>query len=211
MALAAMVRPGSRVADIGTDHALLPVFLVETGICPAAVAVDVRPGPAAAAERAVGSAGLNDRIAVRIGDGLSPVSPEEAEDIVIAGMGGETIVAILAAADWLRCGRYRLILQPMTHAEILHRWLYEHGFDIEQEHLIADGGQRYVCLTAFYAALPPQKEVFLHWRGAFEVPEGRPYWQMSAAHLERRAGGCEKTAPIEAAALRALADRLRAL
>ncbi len=209
--LAATVRPGSRVADIGTDHALLPVFLVQNGICPSAIAVDVRPGPAAAAQKAVDAAGLRDTVAVRLGDGLAPVSPDEVEDVVIAGMGGETMVDILSAADWLLSDRYHLILQPMTRVEMLHRFLYEHGFAIIEEHLVTDAGHRYVYLTARYAALPPVTDPFVHWRGGFSVDEGRPFWKMNAEHLRRRAAGIEKTDPREAETLRALAEKLCAL
>lgn len=110
--VAALVRPGSRLADIGTDHAYLPTALVQRGVCPTAIASDVRPGPVQAARRTVEAAGLNDKIDVRLGDGLEPIRPDEAEDIVIAGMGGETIAAILAAAPWVKDGRYRLICSP---------------------------------------------------------------------------------------------------
>ena len=127
-AVAALVRLGSRLADIGTDHAYLPVWLVQNGVCPAAIAADLRPGPLEAARRHVAAAGLEDRISLRLGDGLAPVFPGEADDIVIAGMGGETIAAILAAADWLADARLRLVLQPMSRAEETRRWLLKNGF-----------------------------------------------------------------------------------
>ncbi len=209
--LASLVRPGSRVADIGTDHALLPVFLVKTGVCRSAIAVDVKPGPVAAAQKAVKAADLSDTIDVRLGDGLSPISPDEVEDIVIAGMGGETMVEILKAAPWVLSDRYRLILQPMTRVEVLHRFLYQHGFEIEEEHLMEDSGHRYVYLTAHFAGNAPVDDPFSHWRGGFLPPEGRPFWRMNADHLERRAKGIEKTEPKEAATLRTLAQKLRAL
>ena len=123
-AVAALVREGRRVADIGTDHALLPVWLVRTGRCPAAVASDIRQGPAAAARRQVEKAALSDRISVRVGDGLAPLAPGEAEDIVIAGMGGETVAEILAAAPWVRNKAYHLVLQPMSKPEKLRQFLW---------------------------------------------------------------------------------------
>ena len=108
--VAALVRPGSRVADIGTDHGYLPVYLVKEGICPRAIAADLRSGPLESARRHVTAAGLSDRIDLRLGDGLTPIEPQEVDDMIIAGMGGETIAGILAAADWVRQPRLRLIL-----------------------------------------------------------------------------------------------------
>lgn len=186
LAVAGMVRQGSRVADIGTDHAYLPVYLVQEHIAPCAVATDIRRGPVQAALKTVQQAALTDKICVRLGDGLSPVSPDEAEDIVIAGMGGETIVQILSAAPWVQSPHYRLILQPMSKPEQLHQYLLQNGFEIEREFLVADG-HTYIVLTAVYTGCPPLTDAFWFWRGAFTVPDGRPYWQKAAVHLKKRA------------------------
>lgn len=210
-AVAAAVRRGSRVADIGTDHAYLPVYLVKNGICPTAIAADIRSGPAAAARRTVEAAGLADRIAVRLGDGLAPVAADEADDIVIAGMGGENIAAILAAAPWIKAPHYRLILQPMSKAEVLHAYLLQNGFAITAEETVTEDGHLYIWLTAVYTAAPPVCDAFLHWRGAFAVPDGRPYWAKTATHLEKHADGCRKTDPAAAARWREIAARLRVL
>ena len=153
-AAAALVRPGSVLADIGTDHARLPVRLVADGVCPRAIASDIRRGPAEAARRTVQEAGLTDKIQVRLGDGLSPLRSGEAEDIVIAGMGGETILAILEAAPWVKDPGCRFILQPMTRAALLHRWLMENGFAMETEHVVADGTHLYPVLRAVYTGAP---------------------------------------------------------
>lgn len=149
-AAAALVRPGSRLADIGTDHARLPVRLVADGVCPCAIASDIRKGPAEAARRTIREAGLTDKIQVRLGDGLSPLRPDETEDIVIAGMGGETIIAILEAASWTKDARLRFILQPMTRAALLHRWLLAGGFAIETERAVADGPHFYPVVRVVF-------------------------------------------------------------
>ena len=153
--VAGLVRPGSVLADIGTDHAHLPVWLVKEGVCPRAVAADIRIGPAAAARRSVEAAGLEERIDVRVGDGLAPLCPGEADDIVIAGMGGETIASILGAAPWTKDGRYRLILQPMTRHECLRRFLLTGGFDILSEQIVQEGRRRYLVLACAYTGAPP--------------------------------------------------------
>ena len=208
-AVAALVRAGSRLADIGTDHAYLPVYLVERGISPSAIASDIGAGPLEAARRTVVGAALTDRIVCRLGDGLSTVSPDEVEDIAIAGMGGETIVAILDSAPWVRDSRLRLILQPMTHAEDLRRWLLENGFTVREEHLIRDKRHLYPVIAAEYTATPTEDELACY-AGFFETEEGRPYRQHMAEHLLRRAAGLSRSGnTAEAARLTDLSDLLQ--
>lgn len=148
--VAARVRSGARVADIGTDHALLPVWLVQSGQCPSAVASDIGEGPAAAARRTVAGAGLESAVSVRVGDGLAPVWPDEVDDIVIAGMGGETIAEILSAAPWVADPHYRLVLQPMSKPERLRIFLAENGFAIQDEDVVAEGERLYTVMTATF-------------------------------------------------------------
>lgn len=208
--VASMVRRGSRVADIGTDHAYLPVYLVQAGICPGGIAADIRSGPLEAACRTVTEAGLTDVIALRLGDGLSPVVADEADDIVIAGMGGETIVEILSAADWVKDGRLRLVLQPMTRAEELRRWLLTNGFLITEERLVRDGHRLYPVLAAAYTAAPPETDEFPCFAGFFSDEEGKPYREMMAEHLTRRAAGLRHSGDeVGAARLIDIAERLR--
>ncbi len=188
-AVAALVRQGSRLADIGTDHAYLPVHLVQSGVCPSAIASDIGEGPLDAARRTVTENGLTSEIALRLGDGLSTVSAGEVDDIAIAGMGGETIVAILEATPYIQDPHLRLILQPMTRAEDLRRWLLSHGFSILEEHLITDSRHLYPVMAAEYTAAPICEDEVLIYGGFFEAEEGRPYRQMMAEHLLRRARG----------------------
>lgn len=208
-AVAAQIRHGSRMADIGTDHAYLPVHLVSAGICPSAIASDLREGPLAAAARTVSAAGLSDRIDLRLADGLAAIAPDEAEDVAIAGMGGETIVAILQAAASWRTPHHRFVLQPMTRAEDLRAWLLHHGFAIEQERLVIDGRHLYPVMTAAYTAAPPPTDDLAVYAGFFSREEGAPYRQMMAAHLCRRAEGLRRAGDTAAAdALQQTAVRL---
>ncbi len=188
-AVAALVRYGSRLADIGTDHAYLPVHLVQAGVCPAAIASDIGAGPLDAARHTVTTAGLTSKIALRLGDGLSTVTADEVEDIAIAGMGGETIAAILEAAPWVQDSRIRLILQPMTRAEDLRRWLLQNGFSVIEEHLVIDGRHLYPVLAAEYTADDSCEDDLLIYGGFFTQEEGRPYRRMMAEHLRRKASG----------------------
>lgn len=199
-AVAALVRQGSRLADIGTDHAYLPVHLVQAGVCPSAIASDIGAGPLDAARRTVTENGLTSEITLRLGNGLATVSAGEVEDIAIAGMGGETIAAILEAAPWVQNEGIRLILQPMTRAEDLRRWLLTHGFTVIEEHLITDGRHLYPVLAAEYTAAPVCEDELAIYGGFFEAEEGRPYRHMMAEHLLRRASGLTHSGNLAAAA-----------
>ena len=188
-AVAALVRQGSRLADIGTDHAYLPVHLVQAGVCPSAIASDIGAGPLDAARRTVTENGLTSEIALRLGNGLATVSAGEVEDIAVAGMGGETIAAILEAAPWVKNEGIRLILQPMTRAEDVRRWLLHNGFSVLEEHLIIDGRHLYPVMAAEYTAAPVCEDEVAIYGGFFTAEEGRPYRHMMAEHLLRRVRG----------------------
>ena len=142
---ASMVRAGGVLADIGTDHAHLPVWLIQNGICQKAIAADIGEGPAASARRTVQEAGLSECIEVRVGDGLSVLSPEEATEIVIAGMGGETVISILEACPWTR--NKKLIIQPQSKLLELRSWMNGHGFIIVDAELVYDTGRIYLVWT----------------------------------------------------------------
>ncbi|MBR5540233.1 MAG: SAM-dependent methyltransferase [Clostridia bacterium] len=187
--VAAFVRHSSRLADIGTDHAHLPVQLVKNGVCTYAIASDVKKGPVAAATRTVSEAELSDKIDIRLGDGLETVSPDEVDDIVIAGMGGETIAKILRCAPWVQNERFRLILQPMTRAEKLRRYLWENGFDILTEAVVQDGRHWYTVIHATYTGIVFMPEELLCHVGRIPLPEGVGYLQTVKNRLHKQKQG----------------------
>ena len=127
------VTRGGRVADIGTDHAYLPIYLIEQGIASAAIACDINRGPLESAITNIREAGLADRIDTLLADGLHGVERFAPTDVLIFGMGGELIARILSEVPWVRDARINLILQPMSRAAILRRWLGENGFAITEE------------------------------------------------------------------------------
>lgn len=143
--LAGWVRPGARIVDVGTDHAYLPVWLSLHGRVASAIASDLRQGPLERARGTGRTYGVRD-IDFRLCDGLSGIAPEEADTIVIAGMGGENIAAILSAAPWTADGAHTLLLQPMTRAEDLRLFLMGHGYQIAQEALVLDREILYPCM-----------------------------------------------------------------
>ena len=141
--------PGGRLADIGTDHAYLPIEAVRAGISRQALACDVRRGPLARAEANVRAAGLSDRIGLLLTDGLHGVERFCPDDVLVFGMGGELIVRILSEAPWLRSASVGLILQPMTRAGSLRSWLLASGFSIRGESLTYED-QYYQTIYARY-------------------------------------------------------------
>ena len=187
------VREGSRVADIGTDHAHLPIALVQEGRCPSAIASDIRQGPVDNARRNIEQAGLDGVISVRLGDGLHTVRSDEVEDILIAGMGGETIAAILDEAPWVQNARYRLILQPMTRAEKLRAYLFEKGFALHPEKTTRVGRHWYTVLCAEYTGQPTAASEALCYVGRISPTEGDGYLQTVETRLQRQ----QKAHPTE--------------
>ena len=129
------IKRGGRVADIGTDHAYLPIHLVREGIVKSAVAADINLGPILSARANIESVGLNEHIQTVQTDGLHGIEQYAPDDVLIFGMGGELIVKILSEAPWVKNGAIGLILQPMSRANLLRKWLLENGFSILGESL----------------------------------------------------------------------------
>ncbi len=142
------VTEGCRVADIGTDHAALPVFLVQSGRCGGAVASDLRKGPLSSAGKNIEAAGLSEKISTRLSNGFDEIAEEEFDEAVIAGMGGLLICDILRRAHYRNSKSF--ILQPMSDPEEVRRWLYLHGFEITREKAACEGKRVYVVMRADY-------------------------------------------------------------
>jgi len=148
-AAADFVRPGAVFADIGTDHAYLPVFLAEKGVIKRAVAADINRGPIERAAANIAASGYSDIIKTKQTDGLVGLDGEGLTDIAICGMGGELIAKIIERAEFTRNTSVRLILQPMTKAEVLRDFLLDNGFSIIGEAL-AKEDKVYQIISAEY-------------------------------------------------------------
>ena len=214
-AIAAFVPHGTVLADIGGDHAYLAATLVMDGIAPRAVVGDLSAGACAAARRTVGAQRLTREIDVRQGDGLSVLTPGEAESIVIAGMGGALITEILSGAPAVLACVQTLVLQPMNSAAKLRRWLYENGWDIVDETLAHAGGHLYEIIRAEHgAAEMPDEILLLIGAKLFEKrdPLLREHIERKIGKLTRAAEGMRaSTTARQSAAYRAAESRLAAL
>lgn len=177
LAMADMVEPGESIADIGTDHGLLPIFLLENKISPKAVLIDINEGPLARAKdnfdlylpavaealpesrlEASGKAGAGTEPCAeaeaefRIGNGLAPLEKGEVDTVIIAGMGGELIGEILAADPEKTKSFKKFILQPRTKMVDLRRFLHNYAFEIREERLVKEG--KFIC--EIIVVLPPK-------------------------------------------------------
>lgn len=152
--VADQVPQGAVLADIGTDHAYLPVWLLLNRRITSAIAADLRKGPLERARETAAMYGVASQISFRLCDGLAAIGAEETDTIAIAGMGGETIAAILAAAPWTRQNKL-LLLQPMTSFPDLRLWLQQNGYCIEKETISREGKRLYSCLTVRAGEMEP--------------------------------------------------------
>ena len=140
--LASLVPEGSRLADVGTDHGYVPVYLLQRGLIKGAIASDIGAEPLQHAKNTAAEdevAGIDFRFC----PGLDAVAPEECDTVLIAGMGGETIITILENAPWTKRGEHLLLLQPMTKVEMLRKWLADNGYTFTGERLVFDKDHLY--------------------------------------------------------------------
>ncbi|MER1986124.1 MAG: tRNA (adenine(22)-N(1))-methyltransferase TrmK [Solibacillus sp.] len=146
--VASFVPTGAVVADIGSDHAYLPCYLVHKGVAARAVAGEVVKGPFESAERQVRTEGLADKITVRMADGLAAVHESDRVDTVtIAGMGGPLIVSILEKHPDALKSVTRLILQPNIHAKAIREWALAHNWAIQDEVILSEDDKVYEVLV----------------------------------------------------------------
>lgn len=209
--VAAMVRPGGRLADVGTDHGYLICRLAADGVITGGLALDVNEKPLARAAKTIAAAGLAGRIECRLSDGLSAVGEREADEIVIAGMGGDVIAGILSRCRWQTLNEKHFVLQPMTRAPFLRKWLWENGFSIEDERAAKAGGHLYTVMSASYDGMNRRCSAFEQYAGGLPgdpSEEAGEYLRWTAGGLLKKAGGICAKKPAEAQAVRQLAERL---
>ncbi len=147
-AIASQVRPGEKVADIGTGHGLLPVFLIKKNIAAYVVASDLNPGPLKRVVEQVKNSIVAERVSVRGGYGLEVLKPGEVEVIILSGIGGENICEILEASPEILARNPRLVLQPMTSVNRVRLWLADNGWLINDEDLVEEEGKFYEIIAA---------------------------------------------------------------
>ena len=142
-----LINDGARVVDIGTDHAFLPIALIKSGKAKNVIACDIGEKPLENARKNLERSKVSS-VELRLCDGLCGVCQNEFDTLVIAGMGGEVISGILQRCDYIKSDAYSLILQPMTAADHLRKFLTQNGFEIEKEIAVEDNSKLYTVILA---------------------------------------------------------------
>lgn len=179
------VRSGAKLADIGTDHAYLPVWLCRIGRCPCAIAADINPEPLKRGQSTIIESGMSGRIETRLSDGLKEIKSDEADDIVIAGMGGELIAKILSECSFAADSSKHFILQPMTKSEVLIAWLCENGFKILKQDCCVASGKCYTVILAEYSGEKHIADELYCYLGELSAKSNETHLRFIEGHLNR--------------------------
>ncbi len=172
---------GGAVADIGTDHGYLAVYLAESGKAKRVFACDINEKPLENARQNTAESFAANIIELRLGNGLAAVSPGEIDTAVIAGMGAEVIIGILSAAEWIKSDKYTLVLQPMTSPELLRKYLAGSGFSIECERAVCDNGRLYSVMRVKYSAQTAESGSAFAYIGAL-----KPERELDRRYIEKQ-------------------------
>ena len=174
------------ILDVGTDHAYVPIALVQEGVCGRAIAADINRGPLLRAKKHIRQNKLERQIETRLGSGLSVVRPNEVQTAVLAGMGGVLISQLLAADSAVANSIGQLVLQPMNAPEYLRHHLHENGYRITQEYLAAEGAKTYVILQVCRGEESYDSEVYYHiGKKLFERYGGTPLFTAYCEHKKK--------------------------
>lgn len=197
LAMCAELVSGDGIAcDVGTDHAYLAAELLRSGKCKKVIASDVAEGPLRAAKKTLDQTGLIDRSEIVLSDGLLNVPSDGVTDVVIAGMGGETIAHILDKCSWIK-NDVNIILQPMTKISFLRKWLCKNGFDILCEKIVCDGRFFYTVIKAKYDGEIHELSEFEYEIGKFDwnYDDVKAYGRFRYSQLAKLSKQVEKIAP----------------
>lgn len=163
--VADMVEKCDVLCDVGTDHGLIPVYLINKQVIKRAVASDVNAGPLESARKNIYHWNCQDKIVLRLGDGLKVIDKGECDCVVIAGIGGYLIRDIIDVSYQVAASLKQMVLQPMNRHEVLREYLYENGFDIVDERLARDNEKYYMILsvvhTGFNKAIPDKINLYI--------------------------------------------------
>lgn len=155
LAVAELAAAGHCLADVGTDHGYIPIYLIEQGRFDCALAMDVNEGPLLRAEENRNLHGMEDRIQLRLSDGVQSMQEGEADTVVIAGMGGGLVMKILTEGEEVLKSVKALVLQPQSELYRVREFLEEHAYRIEAEHMILEDGKYYPMMRVVHGKAEP--------------------------------------------------------
>lgn len=198
--VASFVPKGSNIADIGTDHGYVPICLVENKTAVHALAMDVRLGPLLRAKAHVQAAGLDNRIEVRLSDGLKKLKPEEADCVIMAGMGGELMIHILEDGRHMWESIRYWVLSPQSELEKVRHYLEEESFSIVRETMMKEDGKYYTVMGIRRSAAEDERRHGDGWE---------PYYRYGKLLLEEKSEVLMEYLKKEEAQLKELLDTLK--
>lgn len=156
--IASLVDRDKKIADIGTDHGYIPVYLLNEGVINYAILADINKGPLENAKKEVTRNKLTEKVDLRLGSGIEVLKKGEVEEVIIAGMGGSLINEILMANETVAHTTEKFILQPMQNPEDLREYLYKNGYEILDECLVREDYRIYEIIVCKYKNLPPSEK-----------------------------------------------------
>lgn len=171
--IASFVDEGNILADIGTDHGYIPIYLVKNNVIPKALAMDISSGSLKKAEKNIKKHNLEEKINTRLSDGLSNLGPGEVDTIIITGMGGSLIKKILSDHLKVMESAKELILSPQKEMSLIREFLVENNFNITKEAMLKEGDKYYVVIKATKGNLNYSKEIYLKY-GRFLLENKNP-------------------------------------
>ena len=186
-AVAELVTPGMRLADVGTDHGYIPIYLTEAGVIPSAIAMDINKGPLERAKEHIREHGLEGKIQTRLSDGLKNLQMNEADCMIAAGMGGGLVIRILSEERDTAGSLKELILQPQSEIDSVRKYLTEEGYRIVAEDMVYEDGKYYPVMKAVAGEMHYDREIFYQY-GKLLLDAGH---SVLKDYLEKRKFTCE--------------------
>ncbi len=162
-AVADMITPGLPVADIGCDHAYLPIYLAKEDVSPYIIACDINAGPIIRAQENIEDVDLTERIDVRQGDGLSVIKPGEVKCVVLAGMGGKLMIRILSEGEEVLRGVSEIIMEPQSDVSLVRHFLQDNGWRIISESMVSEVDKFYPVIKAVPGEMNWDKEIYFRY------------------------------------------------
>ena len=195
---ASMVDKDHIPADIGTDHAYLPVYLVQKGICRRAFACDIKNDPLEKGRQNIALNHLEDKIETRLSDGLKGVGENEADTFIMCGMGADVIIHILSSCPYIFNERYTLIIQPMSKYYTLIEWLYKNGFHIILHRCTSEGERNYTVFKAKYVGKVKEFSPADTYMGKMDLQDSecRKFLKKEILKAEKRSLGDKSLLPL---------------
>ena len=206
--IASLVKDGVGVADVGTDHAYIPIMLRISGYKGNIIAGDINECPLEKARQSLENAGLSDSVELVLCDGLSGVDSSKVDTVIVAGMGGDTITGILDRGlydmpEWASRGDYKLILQPVTKPEILRFWLVNNGFIITSEMQTEENGMLYQIICARPGESPKYKDAELYTGRLEQIRASKYFDKLLSMYIKRFKAAANSLQNAEKASLKA--------